>query len=176
MYLPVSLKHFFQKMTSHLIFGCTSRGGKLSDYISNHYPFPNNIRTSIIVRGGGLISEIYKDVKSKIYSISLNGGDNIIVVLCAGLCDLTTKVKHDFGAEITYSRESGNFNNIIPELTAIQGELFNREIPVIFTSIPLLQFLNIEISILISLMPTFNSIDWQRACLVIGISIKPQKS
>ena len=123
-------------MTSHLIFGCTSRGGKLSDYISNYYLFPNYVRTSIIVKGGGLISEIYKDVKSKIDSISLNEDDNIIVVFCAGLCDLTTKVKHDFGAEITYSRESSNFNNIIPELTAIQGELFNREIPVIFTSIP----------------------------------------
>jgi hypothetical protein len=120
-------------MTSYLIFGCTSRGGKLSDYISNHYPFPNNIRTSSIVRGGGLISEIYKDVKSKIDSISLNEGDNIIVVFCAGLCDLATKVKHDFGAEITYSRESSNCNHIIPELTAIQSELFKREIPVICT-------------------------------------------
>lgn len=60
----------------------------------------------------------------------------LLLFFCAGLCDLTTKVKHDFGAEITYSRESSNFNIIIPELTAIQGELFNREIPVIFTSIP----------------------------------------
>jgi hypothetical protein len=76
------------------------------------------------------------DVKSQIDSISLNEGDNIIIVFCAGLCDLTTKVKHDFGAEITYSRESSNFNHIIPELTAIQSELFKREIPVICTSIP----------------------------------------
>ena len=73
------------------------------------------------------------DVKSKIDSISLNEGDNIIIVFCAGLCDLTTNVKHDFGAEITYSRESSNCNHIIPELTAIQSELFKREIPVICT-------------------------------------------
>ena len=83
-----------------------------------------------------LITEIYKDVKSKIDYITLNEGDNIMVVFCAGLCDLTTKVKHDFGADITYSRESSNFNHIIPELTAIQSELFNREIPVMCTSIP----------------------------------------
>jgi len=123
-------------MTSHLIFGCTSRGGKLPDFISNHDPFPENVRTSIIVRGGGLISEIYEDIKSKIESIPLNEGNNIIVVFCAGLCDLTTKVKHDFGTEITYTRESSNFNNIIPDLTAIQSELFDRDIPVIFTCIP----------------------------------------
>lgn len=123
-------------MTTHLIFGCTSRGGKLSNYISNHYLFAENVRTSIIVRCGGLISEIYEDVKSKIQSIPLNEGNNIIVVFCAGLCDLTTKVKHDFGTEITYTRESSNFNNIIPDLTAIQSELFDREIPVIFTCIP----------------------------------------
>ena len=52
-------------------------------------PFPENVVTTIKTRRGGLIDDIYSDVKSVVVSYPHT---KKVVIFTAGLCDLTTKL------------------------------------------------------------------------------------
>ena len=120
-------------MSNYLIFGATSRGANLYDFIQKQNPFPQIINPQVVVKRGGSINQIHNDITVKINTV---GQEHVrCIIYIAGLCDMTKKVSHDFGTEICYFREKSNVCHIIQEYQQIQRELQATNIPVMFSSI-----------------------------------------
>ena len=120
-------------MSNYLIFGATSRGANLYDFIQKQNSFPQIINPQVVVKRGGPINQIHNDITVKINTV---GQEHVrCIIYIAGLCDMTKKVSHDFGTEICYFREKSNFFHIIQEYKQIQSKLQTMNIPVIFSSI-----------------------------------------
>ena len=89
----------------HIIIGTDSRGKNLQNYISANNIFP--CPASVISIPGG---RIY-DVESAINKLFIGNDqscttDRTYIVLAAGICDISAKLKHSGGTQLTYQRQT----------------------------------------------------------------------
>jgi hypothetical protein len=90
-----------RKTEGKIIFGTGSRGARLEKYLTVNYPFPSGWRSDILVRPGGKIGDICSLVRNKFIRLETT---NVKIVFAGGVCNLTTKVRHAGGIEISYHR------------------------------------------------------------------------
>ena len=102
-------------MAVHIFFATDSRGRRLQSYVRSHRPFPYNWRETFICVPGGTVSSICNAVVQEIKSCPYQKEETKIVILAAGICNFTEKVRHERGCEITYNSTPEKVENIVSE-------------------------------------------------------------
>jgi hypothetical protein len=110
-------------MTHHLVIATDSRGRQLENYIKRHDPFPPTFSLSFIIKPGATIAALKKEICLQISSLESDNFISVNVVLAAGICDLTEKINHHPGLEISYTNNTNKADKIITELQSMYTDL-----------------------------------------------------
>ena len=122
-----------RKTEGKIIFGTGSRGARLEKYLTVNYPFPSGWRSDILVRPGGKIGDICSLVRNKFIRLETT---NVKIVFAGGVCNLTTKVRHAGGIEISYHRSDDKIKCLIVEYDSICIYFNSHNVPTYFVTIP----------------------------------------
>ena len=84
-----------------ILIAADSRGAKLQRYFLKHHPL---LHPHLIVKGGAQVSELHVKIKAALSSHYHYSPVDIVVA--AGICNLTQKVYHEGGEQVTYDGET----------------------------------------------------------------------
>ncbi len=106
---------------AHTIIGFDSRGRHFEKYCEMHEKFLTHNNITIIVKGGGTISQLKTQIRSKIQEIKANSyarheHSSFSIVLAAGICNMTTKISHPGGCQIIYHSSETKVQNVISDM------------------------------------------------------------
>ena len=105
---------------------------KLKRYLETNF---QNWQTHTIVMPGGTVSKLHESIVAylKKYMIS-----DIHVVVAAGICNLTTKVRHEGGMQIAYKNNTRlKVSNLLYGMHILVGDLnINYNLPVHVVCLP----------------------------------------
>ena len=118
---------------SSLIIATDSRGAKLKRYFSKHFP---TIQPTISVLPGAKISDIHISLIETVKLVTST--PRSVVVVAAGICNLTQKVDHAGGVQITYQGDTRKrISDLLYQLHTLVFDLnVNHQFPVLVICIP----------------------------------------
>jgi hypothetical protein len=101
-------------------------------------PLPLSCTTHVLAKGGGTVTALTSMADKKIKDLSaiLQPGDSIAVVLAAGICDMTEKVRHPGGVQLLYDHSKNRPEKILSDLHGFQSHFMSQNIPVKIACIP----------------------------------------
>lgn len=120
-------------MEGKIIFGTSSRGARLDKYLTENYPFPSGWGSDILIRPGGKVGDIFSLVRDKFIRLETK---NAKIVFAGGICNLTTKVRHAGGIEISYHRSDEKIKCLIAEYDGICTYFNSHDVPIYFVTLP----------------------------------------
>ena len=84
-------------MVHHILVGTDSRGRILESFISNVNPFPFGWQSEVHFLLGAPISKISNELLEKLKLLNVESNSKIVVMIAAGICNLTQKNRHRGG-------------------------------------------------------------------------------
>ena len=98
-----------------------SRGQGLHEFISHHQPFPSSHHVQIIMKPGARIHDLFHASKPHLVD-----HPNSIVFLAGEICNLTEKIHHHWGTQLSYQSKTDSIIHEINEIDRTFREEFDQ--------------------------------------------------
>lgn len=121
----------------HIVIGTDSRFRGLEDYLLSN-PITGSSTTSVNTLPGGRLLSVYNSVKTTVLAIKKKSSlpsRPFSLTISAGICDLTSKIRHEGGQELCYP--ASQLDSVTSTLDLISSlSLTELNAPVKFSTIP----------------------------------------